>query len=284
MQEPPQWEYVNLYPLFLECEYIFAHTSACRPDIKPHIPSELTQPSIANAYARLSAPPPNLPPRRTQPLRLSASPPPRSTRSMGLARTAEARAEADAGPSTIIPPSSMVQPVASSSTAPPPGALDLPPTDEPMLESSSAPTSPTRPRPTAEKEIFLRATDKTPIWSTHYLDPCLHTSLMNVPHQVTNAANVALTGLSSGQKSRYNSTVGAPIDGMARAARDWIVPADAKFVSEIGGIEVGVAVVDGGLDGWGKEKGRRRARVEAISKQGGIKIDVVCRARSELRS
>ena len=163
----------------------------------------------------------------------------------------------------------------SSSTNQP----DIPRNEEPMIVDSptlpTLPTTPERPRPATEKEVFLRATDKTTIWSTHYLDPCLHSSFVNVPHQVTNVANIALTGLSSGSKTRYNSSVGAPIDGLARAAKEWIVPADAKFVSELGGIEVGVAVVDGGGDAWGKEKGRKKARVEAISKQGGIKIDLV---------
>ena len=143
------------------------------------------------------------------------------------------------------------------------------------MSTSTSPVSPSRPRPQAEKEIFLRATDKKPIWSTHYLDPCLRTSLVNVSPLVTNAANVALTGLSSGPKTRYNQTIGAPMDGLAKAAKEWIVPADAKFVSDLGGIEVGVAVIDGGGDGWGREKGRKKARVEAVSKAGGIKIDVV---------
>lgn len=148
------------------------------------------------------------------------------------------------------------------------------------VDPSSSPISPTRPRPQAEKEVFLRSSDKTPIWSTHYLDPCLRSSLVDVPHHVTNAANIALSGLSTGPKTRYNSTIGAPIDGLARAARDWVVPADARFVSEIGGIEIGVAVIDSGVNEWGKEKGRKKARVEASSKQGGIKIDVVSLAVS----
>jgi len=190
---------------------------------------------------------------------------------MGLARTTEARAQAEAGPTMPI------QPIVSSSISLPNGfSSSLSALDEPMsLDEPTSPVSPTRPRPGAEKEVFLRASDKTPIWSTHYLDPCLRTSLINVPHHVTNAANIALTGLSSGPKTTYNQTIGAPVDGLAKAARDWIVPADARFVSETGGIEVGVAVVDGGGDAWGREKGRKRARVEASSKQGGIKIDIV---------
>lgn len=185
-------------------------------------------------------------------------------------RGIETRGQASAGPS------SQVQPTASSSTAPLPSVSTFAPiADEPMsVDSTTSLPNARQTRPSAEKEVFLRATDKTPIWSTHYLDPCLRSSL-NVPPQVTNAANVALRGLGSGQKTRYNSTIGAPIDGLARAAKDWVVPADAKFVSELGGIEVCVAVIDGGADGWGKEKSRKKARVEAFSKQGGIKVDVV---------
>lgn len=98
---------------------------------------------------------------------------------------------------------------------------------------------------------------------------------MRVPHSVTNIANVALSALSSGPKESYNEDIGAPIDGLARAAKEWIVPPDGRFFTEYGGMELGIGVIDSGVEGWGREKGRKRARVEAISKTGGIKVDIV---------
>jgi hypothetical protein len=145
-------------------------------------------------------------------------------------------------------------------------------TDEP---ASMVVTEQPKPRGDAESEVTLKAEGKTPIWSTHYLDPCLRNSLVAIPQQVTNVTNVALTGLSSGPKTRFNTTTGAPIDGMARMAKDWFVKPDGKFTSESGAIELGLGVVNGVREGWGSDKGRKRARVEVISKSGGIKVDVV---------
>jgi hypothetical protein len=89
--------------------------------------------------------------------------------------------------------------------------------------------------------------------------------------------NMALSGLSSGEKTRYNTTTGAPIDGMAKMARSWFVAPDAKFSSEYGGIELSIAVIDGSSEEqWGSDKGRKKARVEVVSRQGGIKVDLVC--------
>ncbi|ORY35442.1 hypothetical protein BCR39DRAFT_460967, partial [Naematelia encephala] len=212
-----------------------------RPDIKAHIPPELTAASVQNAYAQLSAPPPNLPPRRNPRRTSTSSSPvrPRTTRQSSRM----ARPQPQAEPADISP--------------------------------TSAQQAQNRNRPQAEKEVLLRATEKTPIWSTHYLDPCLRNPLVNIPHQVTNVTNIALTGLSSGPKTKYNATIGAPIDGLARMAKDWVVKPDARFVTEGGGIEVGVAVVDSGVEGWGREKGRKRARVECMSKAGGIKVDII---------
>jgi len=166
--------------------------------------------------------------------------------------------------------------VGSGSTALPPGAPEYPPAQS-SGSSVISPASSTisRPRPEAEKEVTLRATERTPIWSTHYLDPCLRNPLVNLPQQVTNIANIALSGLSSGPKERYDSTIGAPIDGLARMAKEWVVPPDGRFHSENGGIELAIGVIDSGMQGWGRDKGRKRARVEVMSKSGGIKVDVV---------
>ncbi|KAK8854873.1 hypothetical protein IAR55_003612 [Kwoniella newhampshirensis] len=258
--EPPQWE----------------------PDYKPQIPDSLTAPSAHHAYASLSAPPPNLPPRRMQAQRPqqsyrtatattttgyhSTARMPSST--SGISTSQATSSSGHGGPST----SSSAMHVDPAS--PPVGAPDFPPmlTSEPS--SMSVPTA-SRPRPEAEKEVILRATDKTPIWSTHYLDPCLRQNLVNLPHQVTNFANVALSGLSSGPKTTYNTTIGAPIDGLAKAAKEWIVSPDGRFISEHGGVELGVGVVNAGGDGWGKDKGRKKARVEVVSKSGGIKLDIL---------
>lgn len=88
---------------------------------------------------------------------------------------------------------------------------------------------------------------------------------------------MALSSLSSGQKERYDQTIGAPIEGLARMAKDWVVPPDGRFHSENGGIEIGLGVIDSGARGWGNDKGRKRARVEVVSRTGGIKVDVVSR-------
>ena len=142
-----------------------------------------------------------------------------------------------------------------------------------------SPTSPVRKhRPPAEQNVFLRATDRTPIWSTHFIDPSLRNQTIKIPQQITNITNVALSGLSAGPKTRYNQTIGAPIDGLAQMAKEWVIKPDARFVAQDGGVEVVVGVVDSGNREWGNDKGRKRARVEVESKHGGIKVDVVsCR-------
>ncbi|OCF40825.1 hypothetical protein I317_05360 [Kwoniella heveanensis CBS 569] len=281
--EPPQWE----------------------PDYKPQIPTELTASSASYAYASLGAPPPNLPPRRVQPRHQQQQPAnqlaegptmgyqpfPSASSSLTAGSSAAAAGPSRPGP---LPSSSFQNGFSTSSVpiqlqqsrpaqmqmpnqdnvpiaSPPAGAPDYPPTGQ-QLEAIAAAKVPKR---DAEKEVFLRATDKTPIWSTHYLDPSLRQSLINVPHQVTNVANIALSGLSSGPKERYNSTIGAPIDGLARAAKDWAISPDGRFVSEHGGQELGVGIINSGGDGWGRDKGRKKARVEVVSKSGGIKVDVV---------
>jgi hypothetical protein len=58
-------------------------------------------------------------------------------------------------------------------------------------------------------------------------------------------------------------------------AKDWVVSPDARFQSENGGIEIGLGVIDSGAQSWGSEKSRRRARVEVMSRTGGIKVDLV---------
>lgn len=127
-----------------------------------------------------------------------------------------------------------------------------------------------------EQGINLVANDEKAIWSTHYIDPHLRNPIVSVPSQVTNMTNMALSGLASGEKNRYSTTTGAPIDGMAKLARSWFVAPDAKFTSEYGGIELSLAVVDGSSeDQWGSDKGRKKARIEVTSRQGGIKVDMV---------
>ncbi|WVR07430.1 hypothetical protein IAU60_004471 [Kwoniella sp. DSM 27419] len=249
---PPQWE----------------------PDYKPQIPGQLTAPSAQNAYASLGAPPPNLPPRRQQRQRpfsqeISTSAPDLIPSQEGGPSGSHHRDR----PDTMVVSDSVSTPGGSSTSAqmppaPPPGAPDYPPTGESVR---AAPL----PKRDAEKEVLLRATEKTPIWSTHYLDPSLRQSLIQVPHQVANITNIALSGLASGPKEKYNSTVGAPIDGLARAAKDWAISPDGRFISEHGGQELGIGVINSGGDGWARDKGRKRARVEVVSKSGGIKVDLV---------
>ena len=86
---------------------------------------------------------------------------------------------------------------------------------------------------------------------------------------------MALSGIAGGEKTGWNSTTGAPMDGMARLAKEWFLTPDGRFTGDKGPIELGVGVVDAGETGWGREKGRKRARVEVINKAGGIKVDLV---------
>lgn len=82
----------------------------------------------------------------------------------------------------------------------------------------------------------------------------------------------------------FNTTIGAPIDGLAREVKGWTIGADGKFSTEEGGIELGIGVIrsgrvegEGGKEGKdkGKDKGRKTARVEVNSKKGGVKVDVI---------
>jgi hypothetical protein len=196
------------------------------------------------------------------------------TGNMGLARAAMSRGTYDpaggqsgagmgTGMSEIQTPGagpSQSEPPSSSQVANGAGAPDIPSVTEEPGAMDGVESQP-KPHRSAEKEVHLQAEGKTPIWSTHYIDPCLRNSLVNIPHQVTNVANVALSGLSSGPKTRFNTTTGAPIDGMARMA---------------------LGIIDCGGESWGKDKARKRARVDVATKSGGIKVDIVSARRSRL--
>ncbi|EIW67346.1 hypothetical protein TREMEDRAFT_33885, partial [Tremella mesenterica DSM 1558] len=212
-----------------------------RPDYKPQIPPTLTAPSASFAYASLSLPPPNLPPR------------PQRSKSLPRHYT----------PTYPYPQTklNLSMSLPSSQTSQPP----------PLASGSSV----THRGVSAEKTVSLLAKGKTPIWSTHYFDPLLHDPLFHIPHQVTNVANIALTSLASGPKTKFNQTIGAPIDGLAKMAKDWVVPPDGVFETENGAMELGLGVIDSGVKGWGKEKGRKKARVQVNTKSGGIKVDLM---------
>ena len=137
-----------------------------------------------------------------------------------------------------------------------------------------APTS-RRPRPEAEKEVNLNAQGTTPIWSTHYIDPALSSSLVLLPPQITAAANAAFSAASSGKRKRFSTTTGAPLDGVARELKEWIVPPDGRFIAEHGPVEISLGVVDSGMEGWGKEKARKKARIDVVTKAGSVKVDIV---------
>lgn len=102
-----------------------------------------------------------------------------------------------------------------------------------------------------------------------------------MPSQVTNVTNIALSGLSSGPKTRYNTTTGAPIDGMAKAAKGLFVKPDARFHAEDGAVELAIGVVDArGTAGQvqapaSRDLRRKRARVEVVTRGGGVKVDLV---------
>lgn len=168
--------------------------------------------------------------------------------------------------------------IASGSTGLHPGVSAYPPPSSGgSLAQSSNTSMRSQPRPEAEKEVVLRATDRTPIWSTHFLDPCLREGLvgMKVPQQVSSIANAAMSGFNSGSKENGIGNGGTKMDELARMAKEWVAPPDGRFQSENGGVEIGLGVIDSGLQGWGRDKGRQRARVEVLSKSGGIKVEVV---------
>lgn len=98
---------------------------------------------------------------------------------------------------------------------------------------------------------------------------------MKVPQQVSSIANAAMSGFNSGSKENGIGNGGTKMDELARMAKEWVAPPDGRFQSENGGVEIGLGVIDSGLQGWGRDKGRQRARVEVLSKSGGIKVEVV---------
>ncbi|KAK4687955.1 hypothetical protein P7C73_g2170, partial [Tremellales sp. Uapishka_1] len=220
---------------------------AWQPDLKTTIPPQLVAASVQNAYAQLSAPPPNLPPRRTQPARQASHPRP----SYNAVSSFRSRRSSRPRPATMVSQSTI-------GTLPnfplPPGAPSFP--NGPVDTQAIAPVK--APRPAAEKEVYLNAEGPTPIWSTHYLDPSLSTSTVLLPPAEPNASN---------KRKR--------LDGLAKMAERWVVPADAKFHSEGGMIDVGLGIIDQGGEGWGREKGRKRARVEVGSKNGGVRVDLI---------
>lgn len=260
-----------------------------RPDYKSHIPASLTAPSVAHAYAQLSAPPPGPsttsqppPPRRVQPYRqasaasrLRQSP----VRTPSTSRTTRTKSSINHSEG----------PLSSSIRSPVVGTLGHAFTVEPgqIVTSPVSPTAsaarPFKPARPAEPEVTLVSRGRTPIWSTHFIDPHLRSSqaAVHVPPQVTNVTNIALSGLSSGPKTRYNSTTGAPIDGIASAAKGLFVKPDARFHAEDGAVELAIGVVDArGTAGQmqtpaGKDPRRKRARVDVITRGGGVKVDLV---------
>lgn len=93
----------------------------------------------------------------------------------------------------------------------------------------------------------------------------------------------------------FSWTTGAPIGGIAQLARQYIVPPDARFVSEKGGMSLELGVVDQegpgvpvqkvGADGvpvvkngkpvYMHDKRRTTGRVEVVTTVGGVDIDIV---------
>lgn len=164
-------------------------------------------------------------------------------------------------------------PTGIARVAPPPPTAG--PASQPNARLASTPI---RPKRTAQIEqgIILTGHDEQGIWSTHFIDPSLRRPIANIPPQITNMTNTVLSGLASAPKSRFNTTTGAPIDGMAKLAKGWFVAPDAKFTTERGGMDLCLAIVDASSDeDWGSDKGRKKARVEVASRQGGIKLDLV---------
>lgn len=95
---------------------------------------------------------------------------------------------------------------------------------------------------------------------------------------------MALSSLVSSSKDTSTAT---QVDAATRKAKAWFVPPDGKFQSDKGAIELGLGVIDSGVkEGdkngtWGRDKGRRRARVEVLTRTGGVKLDLVSSAIKE---
>lgn len=60
-----------------------------------------------------------------------------------------------------------------------------------------------------------------------------------------------------------------PIGGL------WDVPPDGRFVAEDGAVDLTLGVVDGNRAGLPGE--RTRAKMEVVSRDGEVKVDLVCR-------
>ncbi|KAL1408722.1 hypothetical protein Q8F55_005535 [Vanrija albida] len=144
------------------------------------------------------------------------------------------------------------------------------------LVASPTSTRPTYPpaHPPAVAKVERVLTGKQPLAGTYYLDPCLHSPLIPVPHALTSLAEAALSGASAYPKERFNPTTGAPIDGMAKLAKGWVVPPDGRFETERGGVSVAIGVVDAVGEGV-EAKGRTKARVDVASKKGGVLVDLI---------
>ncbi|ODN92788.1 hypothetical protein L198_05583 [Cryptococcus wingfieldii CBS 7118] len=178
-----------------------------------------------------------------------------------------------------------------------PSQVSLPGLTPPPSPSSSSP--PPRLRPEAVSHVEYKVQGREQIVSRDILDPTLRSTLLNlhVPHQISNIANVALSGLASGPKTRFNTTIGVPIDGLARDLKGLGWKVEGRYEAEHGGVEVSVGVVRSGRQEGEKmeriekvdekkseatekknkktgEKGRKMARVEVETKGGGILIDI----------
>jgi len=165
------------------------------------------------------------------------------------------------------------------------------PTPDQRLVTTS--TSSSSSRPTAVTKASASASGKKSLSGTYYLDPCLRNPLFSVPHGLRTTTDGLLTGLSAYPDEGFNWTTGAPISGVAKLAKSYILPPDATFESEKGGLSLKIGVVDesggkaGGMadreeaeeearTGKKKEKKRRtRARVAVSSDRGGVDLDIV---------
>ncbi|WVQ74801.1 hypothetical protein IAR50_004407 [Cryptococcus sp. DSM 104548] len=201
-------------------------------------------------------------------------------------------------PSIISPKPIHLSPGDTRPAYPPsPSQTSLSGISPPPSPSSSSP--PPRLRPEAVPYVQVKAQGRDPLVSRNILDPTLRSTLldMHVPHQISNLANVALSGLGSGPKTRFNTTIGVPIDGLARDLKGLGWKVEGRYEAEHGGVKVDVGIVRSGrkegaeaerigqvegkkkkgVEGEEKkkkEKGRKTARVEVETKGGGILIEV----------
>lgn len=182
------------------------------------------------------------------------------------------------------PPSAPSHDVAVPSDKP------LPPA--PIQTQAVSPVSPVSPSSPSPISPFKRATPKKtftatghdPITATLQLDPTLRHGLLHIPSQLTTVTDTALSSLERFPDTgkSFNLTTGAPVSGMARLAKSYLIPPDVRVTAENGNVTLRLGVVDSHAGGHAEHEaedhkepeGRSKGRVEVTTKRGGVYIEI----------